>query len=182
MAVAVNDDVMAVANDDVMAVADADVMAVADDDVMAVADDDVHVMCLTLQRSQYRHSHHRQHHVSEFIIFISSPSKTFAIHGLHRLPLSSLPRLPSTPLLQMPVVPEYYMGSSPAHHMHGASRAHQAAGSTFALPQIAPKHYTGFSVVPSGFTSMAVSNKSTSHGHFLPSLYSEKPPVKVRSC
>lgn len=77
--------------------------------------------------------------------------------------------------LQLPSVPEFYPADG---------RLNQVAGrAEFSLPQIHTKpyhhhqHIVG-SGIPSGHTSMATSNKSTSHSHFLPAIY-EKAPHKV---
>ena len=62
-------------------------------------------------------------------------------------------------------------------------------GGEFTLPQIHSKpayghhhhqHHVG-SNMSSGHVSMATSNKSTSHGHFLPSIYNKTPPKVILS-
>ena len=76
-----------------------------------------------------------------------------------------------------------------ANHIpsHVAGRGAGVGGSEFTLPQIhhhGAKGYGGHhhqhhhigSNVSSGHVSMATSNKSTSHGHFLPAIYNKTPP------
>lgn len=104
------------------------------------------------------------------------------IYCLVFVPLTSLPN-PS--LRQLPSVTESCAVSVVGSHAgtyHHATGGGMAGGGAITLPQIEPKPLN-LSVVPSGFTSMAASHKSTAHSRFLPVLHNptERQLVKV-SC
>ena len=55
-------------------------------------------------------------------------------------------------------------------------------GAGVILPQIQAKKFGVFSGVPSGFSSVLPSHKSTSHGHHLPQVFADtRAPSKVSS-
>lgn len=88
---------------------------------------------------------------------------------------------------QLPDIPHYVEGSRRVSHQvkgaqHVARPLRDVGGGAAGviLPQIQAKQFGMVSGVPSGFTSVLPSHKSTSHGHFLPHVIQDtRAPSKV---
>ena len=67
-----------------------------------------------------------------------------------------------------------------AHHAAGPLRDVGGGATGVILPQIQAKQFAMVSGVPSGFSSVLPSHKSTSHGHLLPHVIQDtRAPSKV---
>lgn len=140
------------------------------------------------QVQRAHHRHRRPQHVSRCHIYVCLSivftSVGLSIHLPH-IPVSLmiLLRLP-----QLPAVPDYYAGPPGVSYVGRQHPAHIGGEATLTLPQIEAKSYhphpshPHLSTYPSGLTSMVVSNKSTSHGAYLPTIYGEKTSAKVGRC
>lgn len=142
------------------------------------------------QVQRAHHRHRRPQHVSRCHIYVCL-SIVFTSVGL-----SIHPHLPHAPvslmtllhLPQLPAVPDYYAGPPGVSYVGRQHPAYIGGEATLTLPQIGAKSYhphpshPHLSTYPSGLTSMVVSNKSTSHGAYLPTIYGEKTSAKVGRC
>ena len=137
-------------------------------------------------QAQRAHHRHRRPHVRRAVIYTTFCICLYVCLSIH-IPPPHVPVLVVILLLlpQLPAVPEYYTGPPGVSYVGRQHPAHIGGGEALTLPHIEAKSYhphpshPHFSTYPSGLTSMVVSNKSTSHGAFLPTIYSEKTSANV---